>query len=165
MKRLGLASCLIVLLASPASASIDKNARKWLDEVRPIILPEEEKAYKGLKNNSDAPEFQKIFWARRDPDLDTPENEYRTEYLKAVAEADARFKAGGRPGSLTDCGRIYILLGPPDDVKKEPSATAVFRTPEIWTYRDRPGMSFTDGSMDAGLDGACMLPQGNRLGD
>jgi GWxTD domain-containing protein len=165
MKRLGLASCLIVLLASPASASIDKNARKWLDEVRPIILPEEEKAYKGLKNNSDAPEFQKIFWARRDPNLDTSENEYRTEYLKAVAEADARFKAGGRPGSLTDCGRIYILLGPPDDVKEEPSATAVFRTPEIWTYRDRPGMSFTDGSMDVGLDGACMLPQGNRFGD
>ncbi len=168
MKRLGLASCLIVLLASHAShasAAIDKNAKKWLDEVRPLILPEEEKAYKGLKNNSDAAEFQKIFWARRDPDLDTPENEYRTEYLKLVAEVDPRFKVGGRNGSLTDCGRIYILMGPPDEVKKEPSATAAFRPPEIWTYKDRPGMRFTDGSIDVGLDGTCMLPQGNRFGE
>ena len=28
------------------------------------------------------------------------------------------FGAGGTPGSLTDCGRVFILLGPPDDVKK-----------------------------------------------
>ena len=165
MKRFAMASSLLGLLATPSHADLDKNAKKWLDEVRPIILPEEEKAYKGLKNNADAAEFQKIFWARRDPNLDTPENEYQLEYLKLVTEVDAKFKAGGRSGSLTDCGRIYILLGAPDNVKKETGAEAGFRSPESWTYKDRPSITFKGGSMDVGLDQACMLPQGNRFGD
>lgn len=165
MKRSSLASSLIVLLAAHASADLDKNAKKWLDEVRPIILPEEEKAYKSLKNNTDAAEFQKIFWARRDPNLDTPENEYQVEYQKLVGEVDPKFKTGSRNGSLTDCGRIYILLGAPDSVKKESSSQVAFRTPETWTYKDRPGMTFVGGSMDVALDGTCMLPQGNRFGD
>ena len=60
MKRFGLAaSLLVLLLASPARGDLDKNAKKWLDDVRPILLPEEEKAYKGLKSNADAAEFQR----------------------------------------------------------------------------------------------------------
>lgn len=163
MKRLGLASTLLVLLASPALADLDKNAKKWVDSVRPIILPEEEKSYKNLKNNSDASEFQKIFWARRDPNLDTPENEFQTEYLKLVAEVDAKYRVGGRMGSLTDCGRLHILMGAPDSVKKESSGDVAFRTPETWTFKDRPGLTFTGGFLDIPLDGSCMLPQGNRL--
>jgi GWxTD domain-containing protein len=165
MKRFGLVSTLIALLASPALADLDKNAKKWVDEVRPLILPEEEKAYKRLKNNSDAAEFQKIFWARRDPNLDTPENEYQAEYLKVVAEVDPKFKAAGRAGSQTDCGRIYILLGAPDAVRKETAGEVAFRPPETWTYKDRPTMTFKGGSMEIGLDSTCMLPQGNRFGD
>ena len=165
MKRFGLASTLVVLLASPSLADLDKNAKKWVDSVRPIILPEEEKSYKKLKNNSDAAEFQKIFWARRDPNLDTPENEFQTEYLKLVAEVDAKYRVGGRMGSLTDCGRLHILMGAPDSVKKENSSDVAFRTPEIWTFKNRPGLIFTGGFLDIPLDGSCMLPQGNRLSD
>jgi len=165
MKPSGLASVLLALLASNALADLDKNAKKWVDGVRPLILPEEEKSYRGLKNNSDAAEFQKIFWARRDPNLDTPDNEFQVEYQKLVAEVDPRFKAAGRPGSQTDCGKIYILLGAPDAVKKEQSAEVAFRQPETWTYKDRPNMTFKGGSMEIPLDGTCMLPQGNRFGD
>ena len=165
MKRFGLVSALFALLASNALADLDKNAKKWVDDVRPLILPEEEKSYKSLKNNGDAAEFQKIFWARRDPNLDTPVNEFQAEYQKLVAEVDPKFKAAGRPGSQTDCGRIYILLGAPDAVKKEQSSEAAFRTPETWTYKDRPGMTFKGGSMEIPLDGTCMLPQGNRFGE
>lgn len=165
MKRFGLAPALLALLASNALADLDKNAKKWVDTVRPIILPEEEKSYKGLKNNADAAEFQKIFWARRDPNLDTPENEYQAEYLKLVTEVDTKFKVAGRAGSQTDCGRIYILLGAPDAVKKENTAEVSFRSPETWTYKDRPTMTFKGGSIDIPLDGTCMLPQGNRFAE
>jgi GWxTD domain-containing protein len=161
MKRSLLAPALFALLASPALADLDKNAKKWVDEVRPLILPEEEKVYKNLKNNADAAEFQKIFWARRDPNLDTPENEFQAEYVKQVAEVDAKFKVAGRPGSQTDCGRLYILLGAPDSVKKEQSGEAAFRSPESWTYKDRAGMTFKGGSIEVPLDGTCMLPLGN----
>ncbi len=165
MKCFGVASSLILLFVSPALADLDKSAKKWVDEMRPLILPEEAKAYRGLKNNADAAEFQKIFWARRDPDLDTPENEYQAEYLKAVAEVDPKFRAAGRAGSQTDCGRVYILLGAPDSVKKEASAEVSFRTPETWTYKDRPTMKFKGGAMEIPLDGMCMFPEGNRFAD
>ena len=165
MKRSLLVPSLLALLASPAAADLDKNAKKWLDDVRPILLPEEEKIYKSLKNNSDALEFQKIFWARRDPNLDTPENEYQAEYQKLVAEVDPKYKVAGRMGSQTDCGRLHILLGPPDSIRKEQTAEAAFRTPEIWTYKDTPRMTFTGGKLDVEVDGTCMLPQGNRFGE
>jgi GWxTD domain-containing protein len=164
MQRSLLAPALLALLASNALADLDKNAKKWVDEVRPLILPEEEKTYKSLKNNADAAEFQKIFWARRDPNLDTPENEFQVEYQKQAAEVDAKFKVAGRPGSQTDCGRLYILLGPPDAVKKDSSGEASFRSPETWTYKDRPNMTFKGGSIDIPVDGQCMLPQGNGFG-
>ena len=41
------------------------------------MLADEEKTYKELKDKADRLEFQKIFWARRDPDLATPENEFQ----------------------------------------------------------------------------------------
>ena len=170
MKRLGRSPllALLALLAVPATtalAEMDKNAKKWVETVRPIILPEEEKVYKALKNNNDAAEFQKIFWARRDPNLDTPENEYQAEYQSLVTELDLKYKSAGRLGSLTDCGRIHILMGAPDNVKKETTGEVAFRSPEVWTFKNRPNLTFTGGFIDIPLDGTCMLPQGNRLSD
>ena len=162
MKR-ALLSLTLAAAAFPAGADLDKNAKKWIEDVRSIALPEETKFYKGLKNNSDALEFQKIFWARRDPDLDTPANEYQVEYQALVAEVDSKYKAAGRPGSQTDCGRIHILLGAPDSVRKEQSAEAAFRPPEVWVYQNRPFIK--SGSLEIPLDGSCMLRQGNRFGE
>ena len=162
----GLALC---LLSAPAARALDKEAKKWLDEVKPIMLPEEEKTYRDLKDKGDVAEFQKIFWARRDPDLETPANEYQVEYQKARGEADSRYRIAGTPGSLTDCGRVYILLGPPDDVKKGEAADSPIpgrRAPETWTFRDRPGFKFgPTGQIEIGFDETCMLPQGNRMGE
>ena len=162
----GLALC---VLAAPAARALDKEAKKWLDEVKPIILAEEEKTYRDLKDKNDVAEFQKIFWARRDPDLETPANEYQADYQKARADADTKFKVPGSAGSLTDCGRVYILLGPPDDVKKAESADSSIpgrRLPETWTYRDRPGFKFgPTGQIEIGFDENCQLPQGARMGE
>ncbi|HET8648331.1 MAG TPA: GWxTD domain-containing protein, partial [Vicinamibacteria bacterium] len=64
----------------PRPAPAQTNIKKFADEVRPILLPDEEKQWKALKDNRDKEEFAKIFWARRDPDLEAPGNEYRTAY-------------------------------------------------------------------------------------
>jgi GWxTD domain-containing protein len=152
---------MLVGLAAPARAQkLDKDDKKFLDDVKPILLPDEEKTFKKLKEKADRQEFQKIFWARRDPNLDTADNEYRAEYEKAKAEADATYKVAGLPGSLNDCGRLYIILGKPDEVTKEGTGSGVLRPPEIWTYRDRPGFTFQGGQVQMGLDGECKLPPG-----
>jgi GWxTD domain-containing protein len=154
-------------LAGPLGAGdkLEKDHKKWLDSVWPIMLPEEEKLYRDLKKD-DRPEFEKIFWARRDPDLATPENEFQAEYLKSAAEADRRYKVGGRPGSATDCGRVFLLLGEPNSVEKQAEdERSGPRAPEIWTFKDRPGMTFKDGQAQIAFDGECRLPQGARLGE
>jgi GWxTD domain-containing protein len=109
---------LAVALLTPglaAAQKLDKDDKKWLDEVRPIMLQDEEKTYKALKEKADRLEFRKIFWARRDADLATPESEFQAEYLNARAAADTKFRTSVQIGSNTDCGRTFILLGKADE--------------------------------------------------
>lgn len=165
-----LAAVALALLAGRATAQ-QLDPKKFVEQVRPILLPDEEKQWKGLKDSKDKEEFQKIFWARRDPDLDTPANEYRAEYEKARADADQRFNGTGRPGAETDCGRVLILLGLPDEATTGEGGHTKLDTPKLvrqsqsWIYKDRPGLKFKDGKVEIGFDEACALPQGARLGD
>jgi GWxTD domain-containing protein len=154
-------TALVVLSPGLATAQkLDKDDKKWLDDVRPIILGEEEKTYKGLKEKSDRTEFQLIFWARRDPDLATPANEFQAAYLEARATADQKFRISARIGSTTDCGRTFILLGKPDEVQGDASAMPGYAAPQTWTYRDRPGQTFTGGKAVIAFDAECRAPAG-----
>jgi GWxTD domain-containing protein len=143
------------------AAKLDKDDRRWLDEVAPIMVADEAKIYEDLKDKADREEFRKIFWARRDPDITTPENEFRPEYEAARETADREYPIPGRSGSLTDCGRTFILLGEPDDTQRRPgSVEALTRVPQTWIYRDRPGQTFEGGEARIGFDGECRAPRG-----
>jgi len=151
----------LALAALPRLASaqkLDKDDKAFLDAVKPILLADEDKVYKSLKEKSDRLEFQQIFWARRDQDLQTAGNEYKNEYERARAEADRLYRVPTMPGSQTDCGRVFILLGKPDEVQQEGGGQPGLRSPEIWTYRDRPGRSFTGGKAAIAFDEECRAP-------
>jgi len=168
MRRVSAVTAVVLGLAPGVALAqkLDKDAKKWLEDVRPLILPDEEKTYRELKEKGDREEFQRIFWARRDANLETVQNEFQEEYMRSKAAADVQFKIAGRRGSETDCGRVFILLGKPDEVKAEPAGeTPMLRTPETWTYRDRPGQTFVGGEAKIGFSGNCELPQGNRFGE
>jgi GWxTD domain-containing protein len=161
-------AAIAVLAAAPAvrADKLSKEEKKWLDDVKPLMLADEEKTFKDLKDKSDRDEFQKIFWARRDPDLATPANELQSEYQLAKAAADTKYKVGGTPGGQTDCGRVALLLGEPDQVKKEQmDAPPSRRGPETWVFKDRPGIKFKDGQIEIAFDENCTLPQGGRFGE
>jgi GWxTD domain-containing protein len=159
----GVAAAGALAAASQAADKLEKEQKKWLESVWAIMLPEEEKLYKDLKKD-DRPEFEKIFWARRDPDLGTPENEYQAEHARNAAEADKLYKVPGKTGSTTDCGRVFLLLGAPDTVEKQDEGVGP-RAPELWTYRDKPNLTFKDGQIQIGFDPECRLPQGARFGE
>jgi len=93
---------------------LDSNSQKFLDLIRYISTPQEERIFREMPPE-DRGEFITDFWARRDSDPSTPENEFRSVYYTRLAVADKAFGAG-IPGWMTDKGRIYILLGPPTDV-------------------------------------------------
>ncbi len=100
---------------------VGKTYQTWLDEdVRYIITPEEEQAFKLLGTDEERDAFIEQFWQRRDPTPDTEENEFREEHYRRIQYANEHF-AAGIPGWRTDRGRIYIVWGPPDEIESHPS--------------------------------------------
>ncbi len=160
-----LVALLTLLAAGPGLAvALDKDDKKWLDDVRPIMLPDEEKIFKDLESDADRDQFRLIFWARRDPDLTTPENEYQLEYEALREKADKDFRVAGRKGSQTDCGRTLILFGEPDDSEVMVGSVSVLsRVPEVWIYRSKEGgPTFEGGEARIAFDGSCRAQAGIR---
>ena len=108
----------------------------FLSKVGYIITREERKIFLELPE-AEKDAFIEEFWKRRDPDTDTERNEYRVEYEDRLEKAGSLFRGEGRPGWLTDRGRIYILFGPPSERLTYPmDATGFCR--EVWYYGGFP---------------------------
>lgn len=94
--------------------SLDSQSQQFLDIVRYIITPQEERTYRELPPE-DRAGFEAQFWKRRDPDPETEANAFRDGYFRRMLIADQVFRRG-IPGWMTDRGRVYVLLGRPTDV-------------------------------------------------
>lgn len=57
------------------------------------------------------------FWKRRDPTPADDRNEFREQFLARVAFADYYFSSADVRGSLTDRGRVFLLLGKPGAIE------------------------------------------------
>ena len=139
--------------------------KKWLDEdVAWIITDEERQAFKHLANEEEREQFIEQFWLRRNPNPDSPENEFREQHYLRIAYANEHF-AAGKPGWRTDRGHIYIAFGKPDSIDSHPSGgnfdrpmeegggnTSTFPF-EVWHYRyllgvgDNIDIEFVDSCM------------------
>jgi GWxTD domain-containing protein len=125
--------------------------KEWLDEVGYIITDDERRAFSALKTDEERDRFIGIFWDRRDPDPDTPENEYKDQYYERMQYANEHF-ASGIPGWKTDRGRIYIMYGGPDEIEPHPAGGPYDRPSyegggstttypfEVWWYRNIEGI-------------------------
>ena len=121
---------------------LGKLLEEWPEQyVKWILTKSEREAYLALATDEERLEFIEFFWARRDQNPETAENEYRREYLERYAFVANRLSAG-RPGWSTDRGRLYLILGPPHSVQQNPMGRYGLERPsEIWTYNnlDIPG--------------------------
>jgi GWxTD domain-containing protein len=126
--------------------------KKWVDEdVRWIITDQELQAFKSLSNDEERDQFIENFWLRRNPNPDSPENEFREEHYARIAYSNDHF-AAGKPGWRTDRGHIYIAYGKPDSIDSHPSGGSYERPIEegggntstfpfeIWHYRYLAGI-------------------------
>jgi GWxTD domain-containing protein len=123
---------------------LDPANAEFLSQVRYIISAEERKIFLELPE-ADKDTFKEEFWRRRDPDPNTEENEFKDEYLSRIERTNELFLGEGRPGWLTDRGRIYIIFGPPMDRIRNPmvSGGTGERCSEVWYYSNIP-VVFTD---------------------
>jgi GWxTD domain-containing protein len=114
--------------------ALDKESQSFYSQVRYIISRKEEKIFLEL-SPADRGKFIEDFWKRRDPTPETEKNEFKEEYLGRVATANKFFRGGGKEGFLQDRGRVFILLGPPDEMYTEPVGMhAEAKSYEIWNY-------------------------------
>lgn len=129
----------LLLAAAPPTGDFDAPVPEWADGPVRYVLPQEDKlAYRKLETTQERARFIRRFWAARDPDRTTPENEYRALFLRRLEEAQKQFTGEStKPGWKTDRGKIWILLGPPDDMD-DFSVQSI--RPEVinWIYRNPP---------------------------
>lgn len=90
-----------------------------------------------LKPLREAPESERAaawtkFWAARDTDPNTVENEALDQYLSRVQYAIREFSQFG-PGWRSDRGRVYIRYGPPEQIDTAMDQRAQGEY-EIWRY-------------------------------
>jgi len=85
--------------------------------VRYLLSGREVRLYRRLTTDRERRAFIKQFWLRRDPNIDSLENEFRFAFWQRVAEANHLFTRTTTPGWLTDRGRFYITLGPPNELE------------------------------------------------
>ncbi|MCH8819383.1 MAG: GWxTD domain-containing protein [Acidobacteria bacterium] len=131
---------------------VEDHFAQWLNEaVTLIIAEEEEEVFSNLTTPEEKERFIEQFWYRRDPDPNTPINEFRDEHYRRIAFANERFQSGVA-GWKTDRGRIYIIHGPPDEIVSYPSGGRYLRQGhegggststypfEVWRYRHLGGL-------------------------
>ena len=116
---------------------LDPVYQDFLKLVTYIISPKEKEVFLELPDNRDRDIFAEDFWKTRDPTPGTPENEYKEEIQKRFEHVNKYF-AAGRPGWMTDRGRIWIILGEPRSYDRFPGTTGIVPC-EVWYY-------YTDGA-------------------
>ncbi len=115
--RMMAVATLAATVAAPALAALDKY-KDWDKgpEFLYFATDDEKAAFRKLNSDDEAVRFIALFWARRDPDLKTQQNEFKDRVEALVKLADERFALRGRRGSLTERGKVLIVLGPPKQI-------------------------------------------------
>lgn len=130
MRRLLPVALLALTTASAVAAALtageeravwNRAEAEWREgPVRYLLTDEESREYRGLAARSERVAFIQRFWASRDPDPLTPGNEAEEIFWQRVSVADRLFSATTTSGWRTDRGRVFILLGPPDEINNYP---------------------------------------------
>jgi GWxTD domain-containing protein len=115
---------LLVSAAFPALAALDKY-KDWDKSPEYVYLATdaEKKDWKKVASDEGAEKFVALFWAKRDPDIKTPRNEYKERFDALVKLADERFALGRKRGALTERGKALILIGPPLEIAAKSSSS------------------------------------------
>ena len=127
-------------IAASVFAQVSPQYHNWGNSgVRYLMMKQEKTDWASLKADADATAFIELFWARRDPTPETPDNELRQQLERRIAEADKRFGFGKTPGSQTARGLVYALLGEPTQIVTGITRPRGFQRPiniEAWIYRN-----------------------------
>jgi GWxTD domain-containing protein len=113
---------------------LDPTSKDFYETARLIMTKQEKKIFKHLPDKESREEFIEDFWAKRDPDKETEENEFKEEFFRRIEYANSHFFEGP-PGWKTDRGRMYIYFGAPDRMDQNPMSNQPgLRGWILWVY-------------------------------
>lgn len=136
MLALGMMNC-----TASRKIALDPESEEFYEYARLIMTDPEKTIFRHLPDAESRKGFIKEFWEKRDPDLDTEENEFKSEFYQRIDYANQRFREGP-PGWKTDRGRIYIYLGFPDKIDEfHTHGLADVRGPILWWIYYRYGFA------------------------
>ncbi len=143
-KKIAFLLLMLSIALSPKAQSqkglkLPDHYKKWLEEeVVYIITPKEKGIFQKLETDRERDIFIEAFWKQRDPSQGTPRNEFKEEHYRRLKYANEYFGRGTpRPGWKTDMGRVYIVLGPPNNIDYFENVMNVYPT-QVWSYLGDP---------------------------
>ena len=112
-------------ICSLALAQLSKY-KDWAKSPDAYFLTAEEKtAWAAVKSDEEAEKFIATYWAKRDPNPNTAQNEFRDAIQRRIAAADEQFKSRRyAKGSESPRGRIFVILGAPSRASQTRGAGA-----------------------------------------
>ena len=142
-----LALAVALSAATVAKPKLPERYKTWLDEeVVYIITSTERDVFQKLTTDRERDLFIEAFWKHRDPTPDSAANEFKTEHYRRIAYANRYLgREAPVPGWRTDRGRMYIILGEPQEKQSFTGKSGVYDC-ESWFYQ---GM--TDKGLPAGF--------------
>ena len=98
----------------------ERPLAQWDESPEMVLLgtAAERQEYRRLRDDEARRAFIDGFWQKRDRSPDTEINEVRDDFLRRIAFADHMFVTEKLRGSLTDRGRVFVLLGAPRVVRQ-----------------------------------------------
>lgn len=116
MKKIGFIVAMLMIGAAPARAQLPEDLAGWAEgPVSFLMTPAETQEWAQVSSVDQARNFIELFWAKRDPNLETRVNEFRELFEARVEAADEEFGEENTRGAMTDRGKTLILMGTPKE--------------------------------------------------
>jgi GWxTD domain-containing protein len=118
-KKIALCAVILLAFAAAASAALSKEHTDFpKGPAQYLFTKDEVNEWKSVQTDEQAKAFIDKFWARRDPTPGTPVNEFLDSFNTRVKIADERFHTSKVPGSATDRGKVFMVLGGPTKLRR-----------------------------------------------
>lgn len=117
---------------------LPEHARNWLAEDAIYLITREERCeFLLLGSDAEREQFMEQFWYRRAGDEISLDYDFKTEFYRRIVFANEKYGGKMLAGRNTDRGRLYVIFGAPDSVKRTSEGSAgetATRPVETWHY-------------------------------